>query len=270
MTDGHATRRAAGASRPGGCFFGARARYVHGHRMRLPLVLLALVAATSAGCGPAIGKAPPAQEGVAALVDALQADDPRAAYALLAKETRKKVSYEEFAVQWKATEAERAWQAKLLAAELAGQPDVGERAIVTYPDGKSVALEREDRRWRLEAALVSRVRAAKPRDAIRMFADALRRNDLEGILRTLTMRRREGLARQVGGFLAGLDRKVDGKLEEIGNERAELRWDENGVRFRIVLRREDDEWRIDDIHIHPVPRDAEREGDDDEDELRDF
>ncbi|KAB2891986.1 MAG: hypothetical protein F9K40_18780, partial [Kofleriaceae bacterium] len=74
--------------------------------MRLPIVLLALVAATSAGCGPAIGKAPPAQEGVAALVDALQADDPRAAYALLAKETRKKVSYEEFAVQWKATEAE--------------------------------------------------------------------------------------------------------------------------------------------------------------------
>ncbi len=240
--------------------------------MRPTLLALATAAAalaTTASCGPAIGKAPPAHEGVAALVRALEADDPRAAYDLLARETRKKVSYEEFAVKWKASQAERAWQAKLLAAELQGQPDVGERAIVTYPDGKSVALAREDRRWRLEAALVSRVRASKPRDAIRMFADALRRNDLDGVLRTLTMRRREGLARQVGGFLAGIDRKVDGKLEEIGTDRAELRWDENGVRFRIVLRREDDEWRIDDIHIHPVPRSSE-DDDVDEDAIRDF
>ncbi|HUQ03612.1 MAG TPA: hypothetical protein VM261_14035 [Kofleriaceae bacterium] len=231
--------------------------------------LLLLAALATAACGSVIGKAPPAQEGVAALVKALQADDPRAAYNLLARETRRKVSFEEFAVQWKANKAEREWQAKLLAAELQGHPDVGERAVVTYPDGKSVTLEREAKRWRLEAALVSRVRAAKPRDAIRMFADALRRNDLEGVLRTLTMRRREGLARQIGGFLAGIDRKVDGKLEEIGTNRAELRWDENGVRFRIVLRREDDEWRIDDIHIHPVPRTPEEENTD-EGGIRDF
>lgn len=239
------------------------------HRALLVAAAIAAVVALAA-CGSAIGKAPPAQDGVAELVKALEADDPRAAYALLAKETRRKVSFEEFAVQWKASKAERAWQAKLLAAELQGQPDVGERAIVTYPDGKSVTLEREDKRWRLEAALVSRVRAAKPRDAIRMFADALRHNDLEGVLRTLTMRRREGLARQIGGFLAGIDRKVDGKLEEIGTDRAELRWDENGVRFRIVLRREDDEWRIDDIHIHPVPRTPDDENVDDEGGIRDF
>ncbi len=218
------------------------------------VVAVTSVAALVPGCGSVMGKAPPAQDGVAALVKALEADDPRAAYALLAKATRHKVSYEEFAVQWKANPAERAWQAKRLADALQGDPDVGERAAVTYPDGKSVSLEREGKRWRLEAALVSRVRAVKPRDAIRMFADAIRHNDLEGLLRTLTMRRREGLSRQLEGFLAGIDRKVDGKLEEIGTDRAELRWDENGVRFRIVLRREDDEWRIDDIHIHPVPK----------------
>ena len=217
-------------------------------------VLLLVMAAGAAGCGGTIGKAPPAQNGVAALVKALEGDDPRAAYDLLSKQTRKKVSFEEFAVQWKAHQIERAWQARLLAAALEGDPDVGERAAVTYPDGKSVLLEREGKKWRLEAALISRVRAAKPRDAIRMFADAIRHRDLEGFLGTLTTRRRDGLQRQLLGFLAGLDRRVDGKLEEIGTERAELRWDENGVRFRIVLRREDDEWRIDDIHIHPVPR----------------
>jgi hypothetical protein len=222
---------------------------------------LGLATATT-GCGVALrGKAPPAERGVAALVHALTADDPHAAYDLLSRSTRKKVSYEEFAIQWKASQTERAWQAARLAEALRGDPDVGERAAVTYPDGKSVLLEREGARWRLESALVSRVRAAHPRDAIRMFAEAVRRNDLEAVLRTLTLRRREGLARQIEGFLAGIDRKVDGKLEEIGTDRAELRWDENGVRFRIVLRKEDEEWRIDDIHIHPVPK-----GDDDDDD----
>jgi len=224
--------------------------------MNRALLVLAAVCMLSfgTGCGSSIGKAPPAQTGVAALVKALQGDDPRAAYALLSKQTRKHVSLEEFIVQWKAHPEERKWQAARLAEALEGVPDVGERAAVTYPDGKSVTLEREGARWRLDAALVSRVRAAKPRDAIRMFADAIRARDLEAVLRTLTMRRRDGLQRQIEGFLAGIDRKVDGKLEEIGTERAELRWDENGVRFRIVLRREEDEWRIDDIHIHPVPR----------------
>jgi len=221
----------------------------------------ALVAVLAiAGCGGVLGKGPPAQDGVAALVKALDGDDPRAAYALLSKATRNQVSFEEFAVQWKASQAERAWQARRLADALASDPDVGERAAVTYPDGKSVTLEREGKRWRLEAALVSRVRAARPRDAIRMFADAIRHHDLEALLRTLTMRRRDGLARQLEGFLAGIDRKVDGKLEEIGTDRAELRWDENGMRFRIVLRKEDDEWRVDDIHIHPAPK-GEDDGD---------
>src|SRR5689334_20035447 len=105
MTDGHATRRAARASRPGGFFFGHASALCSLASMRALSALFVLTAA----CGSMIGKAPPAQEGVAALVKALQADDPHAAYSLLAKETRRKVSYEEFAVQWKATKAEREW-----------------------------------------------------------------------------------------------------------------------------------------------------------------
>ncbi len=217
--------------------------------------LARFVLALSLAACARVGQAPPAQRGVTALIAALRADDPRAAYALLAQGTRTRVSFEEFALQWKATPAERAWQADRLDAALRATPDVDERARVTYPDGRTVGLEREGARWRLEDALVSRVRAARPRDAIKMFAQALRQRDLEGLLRTLTLRRREGLGRQVEGFLGSLDRKVDGKLEQIGTDRAELRWDEHGLRFRIVLRREDDEWRIDDIHILPSPGD---------------
>lgn len=219
--------------------------------VRLVSIVLALGLAACAS----IGQAPPAQRGVTALIAALRADDPRAAYGLLARSTRKRVSYEEFALQWKASAAERAWQADRLDAALRATPDVDERAAVSYPDGRTIGLEREGARWRLEDALVSRVRAARPRDAIKMFAQALAGRDLEGVLKTLTLRRREGLARQIEGFLAGLDRKIDGKLDVIGTDRAELRWDEHGLRFRIVLRREDDEWRIDDIHILPSPGD---------------
>jgi hypothetical protein len=216
-----------------------------------PLVLAGSLAWLS-GCA-SLRTAPPAQRGVVAYIATLRGDDPRDAYELLSRATRKRVSFEEFALQWKASAAERAWQADDLDAKLRAQPDVDERALVTYADGRTIALEREASRWKLEDALVSRVRAARPRDAIKMFAAALRGRDLEGVLRTLTLRRREGLAHQIEGFLAGIDRKLDTKLENLSPERAELRWDEHGLRFRIVLRREDDEWRIDDIHILPSP-----------------
>jgi hypothetical protein len=212
-----------------------------------------LIFGTSACGASSSGRAPPAKHGVTAFMNALERENPRAAYELLSRNVRASLSFHEFARDWTADRAERTWQAARLGEALRGYPDVSERAAVSFSDGKSVVLEREGTTWRLESALISRVRAGRPHDAIRRFADGIRRNDLEMVLRTLTLRRREGLARQLSGFLAGIARNVDGKLEEIGSDRAEMRWDENGVRFRIVLRREDDDWRIDDIHIHPVP-----------------
>ena len=47
------------------------------------------------------------------------------------------------------------------------------------------------------------------------------------------------------------------RIDEFGTDRAELRWDENGIRYRIVLRKEDDEWRVDDIYIRPAPKEDE-------------
>lgn len=228
--------------------------------MRRALALLPLVALLA--CAGGLRNPRPARAGAEAVIAALAGDDPRAAYDLLSADARKQVSFEEFALQWKATAAERAWQVAKLREAIAADPDVGERAAVTYADGKTVALARESRRWRLETPLVSRTRAARPREAIRMFADAIRAKDLPGVLRTLTLRRRDGLTRQIDGFLAGLDRRVDGTIEEIGNDRAELRWDENGMRYRIILRREDDEWRVDDIHIQLAPVDESEEATD--------
>ncbi len=230
------------------CFFGD-ATFTEVKRVAIVLAL--------AGCGGARGPSSPASDGVRAYLNALRANDPHDAYDLLSSDARKKLSYDEFALQWKQSAEERSWQAKVLEDSLKGNPDVGERALVSFSDGKLVQLEREGKTWRLESELVSRSRAKEPRDAIRLFADAIAARDVGAALNVLTQRRRDGLTKQIEGFISGLGKRINDRLDRFGPDRAELRWDENGIRYRIVLRKEDDEWRVDDIYIRPAPKDDE-------------
>ena len=108
-----------------------------------------------AACGGRQGPATPAADGVRAYLAALRSDDARAAYGLLAHDARKNVSFDQFALEWKQTRAERAWQAKALEESLRGNPDVGERALISFSDGKLVQLEREGKTWRLEVTAIS-------------------------------------------------------------------------------------------------------------------
>ena len=220
--------------------------------MRSRWLGLALVIAA---CGGTSGPSSPAADGVRAYVRALRDNSPREAYALLSADARRKVSFEEFLLAWKQSDKERAWQVRVLEDSLKGNPDVGERALISFSDGKLVQLEREGKTWRLESELVSRSRAKQPRDAIRLFAEAISARDITGALNVLTQRRRDGLTRQVEGFVAGIGKRINDRIDQFGNDRAELRWDENGIRYRIVLRKEEDEWRVDDIYIRPAPKD---------------
>jgi hypothetical protein len=228
-------------------------------RTRLLSLLLALGA-----CGGPAGPSTPASNGVRAYIAALRSNDASDAYGLLSSDARKKVSYDEFALQWKQSDKERQWQAAALETSLKGNANVGERALISFSDGKLVQLERDGENWRLESELVSRSRAKRPRDAIRLFADAIAQRDINGILGVLTQRRRDGLTKQVEGFVAGIGKRINDRIDEFGSDRAELRWDENGIRYRIVLRKEDDEWRVDDIYIRPTPKeeDVEKSGSD--------
>jgi hypothetical protein len=223
---------------------------------------IALVLALAA-CGGARGPSTPAADGVRAYLAALRSNDARDAYSLLTSDVRKKISYDEFALAWKQSEQERKWQAKVLEDSLKGNPDVGERALVSFSDGKRVTLEREGKTWRLESELVTRSRAKQPSDAIRLFADAIAARDVSAALNVLTQRRRDGLTKQIEGFMSGLAKRINERPDTFGGDRAELRWDENGIRYRIVLRKEDDEWRIDDIYIRPAPKEEDANTKDD-------
>lgn len=192
-----------------------------------------------------------------AYVHALEANDAHAAYEMLSADTRRQISFDEFALQWKQTAGERAWQAKVLEESLKGNPDVGEHALVSFSDGKLVELDREDQAWRLQSELIGRSRAKNPHDAVRLFADAISARDVTGALDVLTQRRRDGLVKQVQGFITGLAKHQHDRLDPENDTHAELRWDENGIRYRIVLKKENDEWRIDDIYIRPAPKDED-------------
>ena len=243
----------------GGFVFSVRLRLRAMVMSRLaPLVSATLLVAAASACGGAAGPSSPASSGVRAFVTALRSDDPRGAYSLLSTDARKKLTYDQFALDWKQTGPERAWQAKALEESLKGNPDVGERALITFSDGKLVELQREAQAWHLESELVSRTRAKAPRDAIRLFADAIANRDVGAALGVLSARRREGLQRQIEGFIAGLAKHANGELEQ-SSDRAELRWDDGGLRYRIKLIKEDDEWRVDDIYIRPAPKTEEEQ-----------
>ena len=234
-----------------------RPRYVPAvHARALSLSLILATAVTGAAChGQALTSAP-ASEGVKAYMAALRSKDPGDAYDMMSADAKKRISPAEFALQWKQSEKERAWQAQALEQSGKSNPNVGERAIVRFSDGKLVQLERESDTWQLESDRVGRSRAKEPRDAIRLFADAVGNRDVTAILGVLTQRRRDGLTKQVQGFITGLGKRINDRLDQ-WSDRAELRWDEAGLRYRIVLRKEDDEWRVDDISIRPSPKDEE-------------
>lgn len=227
---------------------------------------LYLALALLAGCGGDAAKrtTPPAAEGVKAYVAVLRAGDAAQAYALLSGEVKAQLSYEDFALQWNESAREREHQARALEEGLKGSSDLGERARIVYPDGKTVHLVRESGVWRLESAVVSRVHAGRPRDAVAIFAEALSRRDYQAVLRVLTSRRREGIGEQVDSFVKSLLERLkseDVSIEAIGKDRAEMRWDDGKRRYKIILRKEGDQWRVDDIHLRPAPATPEEGAD---------
>lgn len=214
--------------------------------------------ALTIGCSAAAKQVrqPPASEGIKQLVAALRSDNPRAAYDLLAAKTRKQIPYAEFARNWKQYKPEREHQAKALEDGMKEDPDLGERSRVIYADGKSVMLLRERGDWKLESALVAETRAGSAREAVRIFAEAMANRNYDAVMRILTSRRRTAITRQVDAFVTSLITHISKPgmtVTKVGKERAELYWESEGKRYKVVLHREGDEWRIDDIHLRAAP-----------------
>lgn len=219
---------------------------------------LASIAGLLAACarGPGSG-VPPASDSVERLIQTLRSDQPEDAYALLSEDIRAQIGFEEFAAKWRATQRERQARADRIAAELEAHPAPQERARIATPSGGSAYLVREGDTWRIESPLLSSAYASRPQDAVRYFSRALAARDYEALLRVLTERRRAVLSRTVSDLEVSLSEHLASgidTIERVSDERAILRWDDGDTHYELVLHRESDQWRIDEIHlrrIHP-------------------
>jgi hypothetical protein len=225
-------------------------------------VLALWLAVSAAGCASRVAAraSEPVSHGVSAYLSALRSNDARRAYALLSADARREVSYDTFAALWKEHEAERKQQAAALEEDLRGGADLGERAKVSLENGKTLGLHRQPGGWRLDAPLLSRTHAATPHVAVEVFAAALTARDYEAVMRILTARRREGIGKRVDDFVGSLERNLGDarhRVSFIGKDRAELQWTEGGRAYKIILRLERDEWRVDDVHDTPAPPEEE-------------
>jgi hypothetical protein len=176
---------------------------------------------------------------------AVEKNDPRAAYRLLSPRVRKDLTYAEFERQWKLTGEERTRQA----AAMNANPDatsVGAAADVSLEDGKKTHLVREKKLWRLEQPLLTSSRASTPQEAMRLFAGALEDRNFFAVMRLLTSTRKDGLSTFLDGFVSGLRSNV-GREITINNDRAVIEWKEGAKTWKVTLKKEDGEWRVDDV-----------------------
>jgi hypothetical protein len=206
------------------------------------MVRCALVLALAAGCARPV---PEPQSVLGSYVAALERDDPCAAWTLLARPVRIRISEAEFTRRWRESPDERRAQAARLRARLAAAgPDP--RAALTFPDGSQVALVREERQWRMVSATLGDLHAATPEEALRHFVTAVESRRYDLLLGILADPLRGEVERQVRERLerlrAALDRPHD---LEVNGDRARFQYD---PRFRIDLQRQNGEWRVYDLN----------------------
>jgi hypothetical protein len=198
-----------------------------------------LLAIVAGGCARGAGPAP--NTAVKAWLQAASRDDPRAAYQLLAASLRRKLSEEEFTNRWRASAEERKTQATALG-PLATRPPV-ERGRALWSDGRQAELVR-DGGWRLTTPRIAAGGAPSPEEAVRRFAEALERHDLDGLLDLLADPLRSLVERELADRLTRLKTALNKEIQ-VDGKRARIRLDE---RFYLELRQEGGRWRVSDFN----------------------
>jgi hypothetical protein len=175
---------------------------------------------------------------------ALAADDPAAAYALLAPEVRATVAYEEFAARWKTDAAEHTQAvtaAKSLPPELAAPLHGG---TTVHAGGRVLVWTQVDDALQVVAGLPGRPDTSTPAQAVRAFIVAIRRADLSEVRSLLG----ETLVETVEEDWKDRVDAIERALEEPGAldlgadlRRAELRYEAGRV---LTLEQTPQGWRI--------------------------
>ena len=208
--------------------------------------LLAMIAAV--GCAHAPPPAAPSSDPEPALVawrQAIAKGDAHAAYALLSSSLRARVSEADFALQWKAAQADLSAQEEALHA-----PSTLRRASAELSDGRAWPLVREPDRWRIAAVHPLSPGGDTPEDLLRRLLAAIDARDFDALLGLLAEPLRDDAragARRPGRAPQGRRSATAARIGRANGSGtiARLRYD---ARYHIDLVLENGRWRVADFN----------------------
>ena len=200
------------------------------------LVPLGLVALIVSGCGAAQQGGP--QDTLRRYIDAINANQPAAAYALMDESVRRQMTLSEFVARWKSVQPELKEQAVQLRESLA--KPIKARAQITYLTGTRASLLLDESRWQIDEGIAVTVATATPIDALRAFVRAVEQRSYDAVMKLLAKQVRENIERDIGERLSKLKQSLNQEIEVTGN-RARLQYD---PRYKIELTNEDGQWKV--------------------------
>lgn len=211
-------------------------------------VLAPAVMAAALGCAHAPPPIAPSSDPEPALVawrQAIAKGDAHAAYALLSSSLRARVSESDFALQWKAAQADLSAQEEALHA-----PATLRRASAELSDGRAWPLVHEPDRWRIAAVHPLAPGGDTPEDLLRRLIAAVDARDFDALLGLLAEPLRTTVEQALADRVARLKAAVrHGSVELAGasssGTTARLRYD---PRYHIDLVLENGRWRVADFN----------------------
>lgn len=205
------------------------------------ILISSLLLTACAGAGP--------QQAAVAWGEALEADDPEAAWAQLDPEVQAGWGYERFVAEWPELRQQQRPLAEAL--EASGETPARLRAEVTYTPYERVQLRLGEAGWRITGGVFEGIGQQTPRDALLGFMRALEARDGEALLRyapsTYAQHMSAGQLQadleargvEIDELVSALQQAQDAPITERG-PRAWLRYGEREITFV----REGEVWKV--------------------------
>ena len=213
--------------------------------MRAPILAMLLALGCAHRLPAARAPSSDPEPALTAWRDAIAKNDPRAAWQLLSAPLRARTSAEDFALQWKASQADLSAQEEVL-----HQPHQVRRASGELTDGRAWPLVRDPDRWRVAAARPLEPGGDTPEDTLRRLVAAVDARDFDALLALLAEPLRTTLEQALADRVSRLKAAVRrGNIELSGGNNtgstARLRYD---PRYHLDLVQENGRWRVADFN----------------------
>ncbi len=182
-------------------------------------------------------------------VAAVRSSDARAAYALLDRETRASISFEEFERLMKENQRELSEQANHLAKLDEGA--LSAEADVHLSTGEVTTLKKKKGVWWVPGDVIGEPSLRTPQETVAALRRAITRRSLHGVLRVLSRGSRAELETEMTQLLEDTEDELDLAYETQGND-ARVRTTSGR---EIVLRREAGQWKVVEVGDRPESSD---------------